>query len=231
MHLPNHTQVPNDFVDESMRGLSGAAVKIFLAVCRKTIGWHKVSDAISYSQLEEVTGLARRSLPAALEELSSAGLVSIAREQGKPNTIDLVFTRAEIALVPSPTRAEIAPELGQKLPQSLGQKLPSQKKELFLNKIKEKERAASPNRGLSAALPKICFDWESGKFEGVDDRDLEVWVGAYPAIDLDQEFSKMAAWLLANPTRKKTNYRAFMTNWLSRAQQNFRGLAGGRAYG
>jgi len=73
--LPNFTQTPNQFIDEYMSQVSGSATKIYLAVCRKTIGWHKVTDYISISQLMEVTGLSNRAVIKALTELETIGLL------------------------------------------------------------------------------------------------------------------------------------------------------------
>ncbi len=53
----SHTQISNDFIDKYMNVLSGEAVKIFIAISRKTIGWHKDCDRISYSQLLKLTGI------------------------------------------------------------------------------------------------------------------------------------------------------------------------------
>jgi phage replication O-like protein O len=50
---------------------SPAENKVFWAVLRKTYGWHKKSDAISYSQLAEATGLDRRHVGPALKRLVS----------------------------------------------------------------------------------------------------------------------------------------------------------------
>jgi len=68
MNLPNYTQVSNEFI-ENMHQFSGAAVKIFLAISRKTIGWHKISDRISYTQLEALTGLSTNSIKKGIAEL------------------------------------------------------------------------------------------------------------------------------------------------------------------
>lgn len=47
---------------------------------------------------------------------------------------------------------------------------------------------------------------------------------AYPQIDVEQEISKMNAWLISNPDRQKTKrgIKRFINSWLSRArpQQN-----------
>ena len=49
---------------------------------------------------------------------------------------------------------------------------------------------------------------------------IEEWKEAYPAVDIEQELKKMAAWLNANPSRKKTRrgINRFINTWLSREQ-------------
>lgn len=56
-------------------------------------------------------------------------------------------------------------------------------------------------------------------FSGIEDKDKESWKKAYPACDVESELLKMIEWIKANPDRgKKSNYRRFITNWLSRQQ-------------
>jgi len=57
--IPNTTQIPNVLMDEVMRTLSTAALKVLFAICRYTYGYGKQSDSISLRQLEEMTGLSR----------------------------------------------------------------------------------------------------------------------------------------------------------------------------
>ena len=66
---------------------------------------------------------------------------------------------------------------------------------------------------------EIFFDFEKRKFFNITIEDKAGWLDAYPASDIDQEISKMREWLLGNPSKKKKNYRRFITNWLSRAQE------------
>jgi len=73
--LPNYTQVPNLFLD-NLYQFEGSEVKVFLAICRKTIGWHKVSDRISYSQLNKITGLSTNGLKNAIDRLVNEGLIT-----------------------------------------------------------------------------------------------------------------------------------------------------------
>ena len=49
--------------------------------------------------------------------------------------------------------------------------------------------------------------------------------GLYLGVDVDEQFRIIKAWLLANPTRRKTRkgIQRFITNWLTRAQDRSRG--------
>ena len=68
-------------------------------------------------------------------------------------------------------------------------------------------------------IPKINFSIETRSWENITDEDVTIWEKAYPAVDITQELSKMADWLISNPEKKKKNYRRFITNWLSRTQE------------
>jgi len=72
----NHTQIPNEFLDDYLGKLSGVAVKAFLVVCRKTIGWHKDSDRLPLSQMVKIAGISKSSAMTAFKELSDAGLIA-----------------------------------------------------------------------------------------------------------------------------------------------------------
>ena len=52
------------------------------------------------------------------------------------------------------------------------------------------------------------------------DEDIALWKECYPAVDVEQELLKMAAWSDGNPKLRKTRkgVRRFITNWLARAQ-------------
>ena len=73
----NHTQVPNDLFDIHMPDLSGAELKVILTIIRKTRGWHKETDFISYSQIQEVSGLGREAVSRAISGLKNKGLITI----------------------------------------------------------------------------------------------------------------------------------------------------------
>lgn len=75
--------------------------------------------------------------------------------------------------------------------------------------------AEAPPRKPEIELPlndKSTFPVMSG--------DVEKWSRLYPAVDVLQELRKMAGWLDANPTRRKTRagVARFITGWLAREQ-------------
>ena len=64
---PNFTQIPNIILDEYMSKVDPIDSIILFAICRKIYGWHKEEDAISQSQLMEMTGLSRNRLKKGLK--------------------------------------------------------------------------------------------------------------------------------------------------------------------
>jgi hypothetical protein len=77
-------------------------------------------------------------------------------------------------------------------------------------KNKKKEKKERP--------PAIDFEFETGSWRNVTTRDRDLWAKAYPAVDLDSQLARAAAWLSSNPDKKKSDYKRFLNNWLNRAQ-------------
>ena len=80
---------------------------------------------------------------------------------------------------------------------------------------------------------QIDFSFPERKFLNIKIEDKAGWKDAYPAVDIDQEIRIAREWLLANPTRAKSNYRQFLNNWFRREQQKggsqrFKRAEGGR---
>lgn len=71
----------------------------------------------------------------------------------------------------------------------------------------------------SAPTEKISLD-AGGRWQGIQEAIWNSWIAAYPALHLDSELAKAAAWVIANPKNKKSNYARFLTNWLTRAQDS-----------
>ena len=73
--IVNSFQLPNSVIDELLADLTGAELKCYLHVLRKTKGWNKEEDAISVSQFMKVTGLSNRKVIDACERLVELGLL------------------------------------------------------------------------------------------------------------------------------------------------------------
>ena len=94
--IPNSTQVPNVILDFVVCRIPEAEARCLLYICRRTFGFHKESDRISFSQfidgiktkdgkiLDHGAGLARASVAKGLKNLSLAGAIEI-KETTKGN--------------------------------------------------------------------------------------------------------------------------------------------------
>jgi len=109
LNKPNYTQVSNEFLDERMAGLSGSAVKTFLAITRKTIGWHKDTDAISYSQIRDLTGHGSYStVKKSIDELLNNGLIRVIKSSGGTTKYEPNMTTTTETVVPDTTTLTVA---------------------------------------------------------------------------------------------------------------------------
>ena len=100
--------VPNAYF-EHLADLSGAELKVLLAILRRTVGWRKESDEISIEQLQQMTGLARNSVRAGLRGLLERGLI----EQRSNATGSKAASYT--CIIPSHSGSKIDPLGGQKL--------------------------------------------------------------------------------------------------------------------
>ena len=72
-----HIDVANEIAEQLAKTyLSSVESRILWVIMRKTWGWHKKRDRISYSQLEEATGLNRRHIAPALKRLIARLIVT-----------------------------------------------------------------------------------------------------------------------------------------------------------
>lgn len=154
---PTHTQFSNDALDYILPVCSPACWKLLSAIIRKTKGWHKDEDELSYSQLEALTGMTRPTVAGAVKEALSAGYV----KRTKSGISFKYSLNKEFEL---DTSKEIEPV--KKSNQTSKETLPepvkksnTQKKE---RKIKEKELA--PNGAPPAEPPKPKISNEVRKF-------------------------------------------------------------------
>lgn len=77
---------------------------------------------------------------------------------------------------------------------------------------------ARTKKAAKSPAMKINFNFDSKAFVNITDADKEAWKAAYPACNIEIELNRMAAWLIANPDKRKIRYGRFIVNWLSRSQ-------------
>lgn len=87
-------------------------------------------------------------------------------------------------------------------------------------KPKPKPKAEKTEDGGDlAGNGQIRFDFKTGEWHGITNEQRAIWAKAYPAVDLEADLAKAAAWCVANPKEgTKSNYGRFLANWFSRTQ-------------
>lgn len=146
--IPNSTQTPNVILDLVLPRVPEAEARCLLYICRRTFGFHKEADRISFSQfmegikdrrgtvLDYGAGLARASVAKGLKSLLEAGAIRI-RQTTKGNyyqinlhmdvekVVQLVnqfssYTKIRSATRPKSVQLVNTQNLGNKEKQSIG---------------------------------------------------------------------------------------------------------------
>jgi predicted phage replisome organizer len=91
--------------------------------------------------------------------------------------------------------------------------------ELDLDSEEDKKKESTPSVGKRSTASLVTFSFETGLFKGISDQQVDRWADAYPALEVETELAKAAAWLQANPEKRKKNYQRFLVNWLGRSQE------------
>jgi hypothetical protein len=94
----------------------------------------------------------------------------------------------------------------------------------------EKRREEKKDLKPIAPIEKISLD-AGGKWQGIPENLATTWNEACPAVDVKAELAKAAAWIIANPKNKKSNYARFLTSWLTRAQDGAKRTGSGPVNG
>ena len=88
-----YIKIANEIMDALCKVSVGLGNRQVLdAILRKTYGFNKVEDSISLSQLSEMTGLSKRSVIYALQNLETKKLIKIKRNKGRghKNEINII---------------------------------------------------------------------------------------------------------------------------------------------
>lgn len=112
--IPNSFQVPNAVVDQLMADLSGAELKCYLTIVRKTKGWRKEQDKISVSQFIKTTGLSNRAVINACKKLEELGLVSVSNGENRIKLFSVKSYQIEVSCSEESSQLEGADGLCKK---------------------------------------------------------------------------------------------------------------------
>lgn len=144
---PNHTQIPNDYLDMFMPHLTGAEWKCLCYIARRTFGFQKRADQIAFSQFENGittkdgkvldygTGLSRPKISESLQRLIEVGLLE-SKDKGNSKEYLLVkkLNQSEVVKKLNQTGKETLPKVVKKLNIQKKEKESIQKKDIFSGK-------------------------------------------------------------------------------------------------
>lgn len=105
--------------------------------------------------------------------------------------------------------------------------LASARPETETENLIQKETTSAPD-AARRGLEKIGFDFHKGVFTNLPEEQELAWQDAYPAVPVPPAIARAAAWLVANPNNRKSNYQRFLVNWLAREQDKAARVPSGR---
>jgi hypothetical protein len=144
--------------------------------------------------------------------------------------------------LPTPGLPQDFPESSEHLPQGLplpavGIPCPVLKNPLGVGEgegvgegVGEGESCAEVSAGASPPPPAVIQFPCTGKGPNlvpITQEQFQEWQKDFPGVDVPQELRSMRAWLMANPTKRKTarGIPAFVVRWLAKEQNNPKGRA------
>lgn len=169
----------------------------------------------SVAKLAQETGLTDDEVRTAISHLISTN--EITKQSTNKYTVFTVVNYNLYQDVPeledtqSPSRAQSVPILFPTIEQE-GTNIT---REQINNSFCSEPEESAPNRPSGILLPlndKSSYDVPMDK--------ITLWKETYPAVDVEQELRRMAAWLDCNPQRRKTRrgINRFINSWLAREQ-------------
>lgn len=149
--LPDHvpfTMIPNFILDEKLDSLSEGELKLLLMIYRKTVGFDKKFDEISYSQFASKSGLSRSTISHAIKALTKKGLVEVDKSH---ITNKYTYCLSETNSQPS---SKFEPGVVQN-----SNLLPVQNSNTQKKPLKEKELNTSSSTDLSGDVQQVTTYW------------------------------------------------------------------------
>ena len=144
---PNYTQTPNLLLDEHLPDMGYAELKVVLVIVRQTMGWHKETDQLSISQLEEKTGLSNRSVIDGTRKALERGVIHRVRKGSSYSYRMVVKGREEGSHVGGEVSSQGVKQVhrGSEVSSQVGGEVTSHTKET-VKETTTKEKGSAPAR-------------------------------------------------------------------------------------
>jgi hypothetical protein len=81
--------VPNDLLDEHIKHLSHAELKVLLVMLRQIVGYHHKRRKLSLTYIQELTGLSRKPIVSAIARLETDGYIVAEHTEGKTTSYSI----------------------------------------------------------------------------------------------------------------------------------------------
>ncbi len=209
-----YTRIANEILEALAKAnLSGRERRILDVVLRMTYGYHRKEARIKNRIFVEMTGIARSHVCHILRDLEEKNVIKTEKNvaiDGNKSTPTYRFQKNFKKWKVLPYTA-ILPYTATSVA-------------IDGNKSKKRPGSCAPTNVLPGGdFPKEKYKENiySCEFFSVTEKQHKVFQEAYSNLDLLSEYKKMAAWLEANPSKRKTprGYPRFINNWLSKAAE------------
>ncbi len=196
--------------------------KVVFAIIQKTYGFNKKEDDVSASQLGDFCAMKRENVTRTLNELVKMNVIT--KKPGVYGSVVGVQKDYKKWVFPSVKSTHVCQtDTSVGSTQGVSNQTVASVKSTQVDSVKSthtKDNLPKDNQQKKttfAAIEKISID-AGGEWRHIPDHLMAAWKKAYPAIDVQAELAKAAAWIISNPRNSKKNYSRFLTNWLSREQ-------------
>lgn len=204
-----HCDIANEIVEALYKvNLSAYESRLLWFIFRKTYGWHKKSDRISYSQFGE-TGLKWSHIARTLKRLKSRNMITITGTRYK---LEYAFQK-DWELWKSLEASELPKEVISELPNQASE-LPIQASELPKEVVKSLPKEVVTKEKKETIQKKLYKRKEPAvSFEEYK----ETLRQRYAELDFDNEYQKFHLYWFEG-TRKCHNPKLALHNWLDKAR-------------